>query len=139
MTLQSRLSDLITAIGADIKSLGVTASREAYPFTMTGTLTTKTGVNRVYLESGYVVDSVRASVGTAPSGGTVIVDVHRNGTTIYGTQANRPTIASGAYTALGGTASNGTFVAGDYLTVDVDAITAPAADLTVVVRMRKTS
>ena len=35
------------------------------------------------------------NVGTAPTGGSVVVDILLNGTTIYGTPANRPTIASG--------------------------------------------
>lgn len=119
----------------------LTHATEAYPFTMAGTLTTKVGAMRVYMEGPYVVDSVRASVGTAPTGASVIVDVNRNGTTIYTTQGNRPTIAVSTNTALGGAAANGTFANGDYLTVDVDQIgsTVAGADLVVVVRMRRTA
>lgn len=119
----------------------LTHAIEAYPFTMPGTLTTKVGAGRVYMEGTYVVESVRASVGTAPTGAAVIVDVNRNGTTIYTTQTNRPTIAVSTQTATGGTAANGSFVAGDYLTVDVDQIgsTVAGAELVVVVRMRRVS
>lgn len=139
MSLQTRLEALITAIGTDVKNLLALYPREPIQFVMSGTLTTKVGDYRVYMDKACTVDSVTISVNTAPSGGTVIVDVNRNGTTIYGTQTNRPTIASTGFTANGGAASNGTFAAGDYLTVDVDAVTAPAANLTVYVRMRRTA
>jgi hypothetical protein len=121
------------------RELGPSAILEAYTFSMAGTLTTKVGPHRVYMEQPGTVDTVRASVGTAPTGATVLVDVNRNGTTIYGTQGNRPTIAASGFTALGGVASNAAFAAGDYLTVDVDQIgsTVAGADLTVVVRIRR--
>lgn len=104
-------------------------------FTVPGTLVVGTGKARYYVPTGRTISSVRASVGTAPTGASVIVDVNKNGTTIYGTQANRPTIAASGFTALGGAASAGTLVAGDYLTVDVDQIgsTIAGADLTVTI------
>jgi len=50
------------------------------------------------------IAAVRASLITAPTGATFIVDVLVNGTSIYtGVTANRPTIAISAFTALGGT------------------------------------
>lgn len=112
---------------------------EAYTFSVTGTLADATGKSRIYMEQACVVETVRAAVGTAPLGGNEIIDVNRNGTTIYTTQANRPTIAASGNSALGGAAANATFAAGDYLTVDVDAdgtATTRAADLAVTVRMR---
>lgn len=104
-------------------------------FSISGDVATMTGAHRLYLKNGGTIAEVRASVGTAPTGASLIVDVNRNGTTIYGTQANRPTIAASGNTATGGAASNGTFSAGDYLTVDVDQVgsTVAGADLTVTV------
>lgn len=104
-------------------------------FSISGDVATMTGAHRLYLKNGGTIAQVRASVGTAPTGASLIVDVNRNGTTIYGTQANRPTIAASGNTATGGAASNGTFSAGDYLTVDVDQVgsTVAGADLTVTV------
>lgn len=121
------------------KDLGAQPMVEAYSFSMAGTLTTKTGAMRVYMEVACKIHSVRASVGTAPTGVAVIVDVNKNGTTAYTTQGNRPTIAVSTNTATGGTAANDTFAAGDYLTVDVDQIgsTVAGAELVVVVRMRR--
>ena len=141
MSLQTRLTAFIQAVGADIKAVQNQAVREAYTFSVAGDLTTKTGAHRIYLEGDYAIESVRASVGTPSSGTNVIVDINRNGSTIYGTQANRPSIATASYTALGGAYSNGVFSANDYLMVDVDQVgsVAAGADLTVVIRLRKTS
>jgi hypothetical protein len=60
------------------------------------------------------------------------VDVNKNGTTIFTTQANRPTIAIGANTALG-TPDITALAQNDYLTFDVDQIgsTVAGANLTV--------
>jgi hypothetical protein len=76
---------------------------------------------------------VRASVGTAPTTQSVIVDVNKNGTTIFTTQGNRPTIAAGANTDASSTPDVTAFAAGDYMTVDVDQIGTGTvgADLTV--------
>jgi hypothetical protein len=53
---------------------------------------------RVYNDTGedLTVTGVRASVGTAPTGATLIVDVNLAGTTIFTTQASRPAIAISA-------------------------------------------
>jgi hypothetical protein len=40
-----------------------------------------------------------ALVATAPTGSGIVVDVLKNGTSVYGTPANRPTIAAGATTS----------------------------------------
>lgn len=108
------------------------------PFSRSGALTVAAGVNRFYLDRAYTLTSVRVGVGTAPTGATLIVDVNKNGTTVYGTQANRPTVAIGANAATGGAASVNSFAAGDYITVDVDQIgsTVAGSDLTVVVYLQ---
>jgi hypothetical protein len=111
------------------------------PFTKTGTLTVTTGTARWYFSENVTILSVRASVGTAPTGASVIVDVNKNDTTIFTTQGNRPAIAvstntSGAVTNMDVT----TCASGDYLTVDIDQIgsTVAGADLTVQIRYRAT-
>lgn len=114
---------------------------EAYTFSVTGAVAVATGKSRIYLEGDYVVETVRAAVNTAPTGAALIVDVNKSGTTIYTTQSARPQIAASANSATGNSPAVTTFTAGDYLTVDVDAIgsTVAGADLTVTVRLRKTS
>lgn len=99
-----------------------------------GTLAVAAGTTRIYNDTGatWTISSIRATVETAPTGGTVVVDVNKNGTTLFTTQANRPTIASAGLTSGKVTNADVTTVAdGDYLTVDVDTTTSPAADLTV--------
>lgn len=102
-------------------------------FSYPGTLTVKVGGARFYLQANRTISYVMASVGTAPAGASVIVDVNRNGVTIFTTQANRPTITAGTNSDLTNTPDVTALSAGDYLTVDVDQIgsTTAGADLTV--------
>lgn len=85
------------------------------------------------------IDEVRIHLGTAPTGATFIVDVNDDGTTIFTTQSNRPTIAISATDATSGTPNGGTAVAkNSVLTIDVDQIgsTIAGSDLVVFVRGR---
>lgn len=105
-------------------------------FAKAGTIAASVGAHRWYNDTGagLTIRSVRASVGTPPTGQSLIVDVHKNGSTIFSTQANRPTIAAGASTSGAVTAINTTTIAaGEYLTVDVDQVGSgtAGADLTV--------
>jgi hypothetical protein len=129
----------------DLDSAGterlLTHAIEAYPFSVNGALTVRTGVSRIYLEGNYTFETCRASVGTAPTGATLIVDVKKNGTTIYSTQSARPTIAISGFSANGNSPAITTFASGDYLTVDIAQIgsTVAGSDLVVTIRLRKTS
>lgn len=78
---------------------------------------------------------VTVAVGEAPTGDDVIIDVHKNGTTIYTTQANRPTIADGSNISSHEVPDVTSVSAGEYLTFDIDQIgsTTPGEDLTVIV------
>ncbi|HEY4569351.1 MAG TPA: hypothetical protein VIH10_07790 [Kribbella sp.] len=114
---------------------------EAYTFSVTGTVAVASGKSRIYLEGDYVVETVRAAVHTPPAGAALVVDVNKNGTSIYPDQANRPSIAAGSNSATGNNLAGTTLAAGDYLTVDVDQVgsTTAGADLTVTVRVRRAS
>lgn len=120
--------------------VSATSDIEVVVFAFSGTLSVRAGKSRVYLEHAYRVESIRAAVDGAPAGAAVLADVNANGTTIFGTQANRPTITAGANTGLAGAASGASLAAGQYLTVDVDQVgsTAPGSDLTVTIRLRRT-
>lgn len=122
--------------------LPVDGSLENLLFSMAGTLTVKTGTLRVPIHGGtFDIISIDAMVGTAPTGASAIVDVNKNGTTVYGTQANRPTIAAGTTDATVGAHSVTSVTSGDYLTVDVDQIgsTVAGADLVVSIRLQRTA
>ena len=106
-------------------------------YSMPSTLAIKTGAIRQYVEAPHTITAVRASVGTAPTGAAIIVDVLVNGTTIYAVPANRPTIAISGNTATGGAASTTSLNAGDYLTVNVSQVgsTVAGADLSVTITL----
>lgn len=119
-----------------VAQLPNSARTRAYPFSYAGTIAVLTGTQRLYNDSGgtWTIRSVRANLGTAPTGSSVIVDVKVNGATIFTTQANRPAIASGTNTSGKVTNMNVTSVAdGSYLTIDVAQVgsTTAGADLTV--------
>lgn len=105
-------------------------------FSVPGAVAAVTGTARVYIDSGraLTIQAVRASVGTAPTGAALIVDIKKNGVTIFTTQANRPTIAISANTSGKVTNMDVTALAdGDYFTVDVAQVgsTIAGSDLTV--------
>lgn len=103
------------------------------PLSVSGTVTAPTvGKHRLYNDTDITLQvlAVRASVGTAPTA-NLIVDVNRNGNTIFTTSSNRPTIVAGTNTSGKAVPLDVVLIApGDYLTVDVDAGTG-AADLVV--------
>jgi len=110
-------------------------------FFKTGALTTTTGTQRLPIDGTYTIIGTRLMVGTAPTGANLIVDVNKNGTTIYTTQGNRPTVTATQNAGGPGTAPDITaLAAGDYLTVDIDQVgsTVAGSDLTVSVIVSKT-
>jgi len=58
----------------------------------------------------------------APSGDDIIVDVHKNGVTIFTDQGNRPVILDGQNTGISTDLDVTDFQVGDYLTIDVDQV-----------------
>lgn len=108
-------------------------------YSLPGVLYTGPGQIRLYFYDNATIGRVISSVGTPPSGASIIIDVNKNGTTVYGVQTNRPTIASGLYVATS-TPSVTNISAGDYLTVDVDQVgsVVPGSDLVVTIEYTKT-
>lgn len=110
------------------------------PYSKQGTLTVATGTMRLPIDGTYTIVGTRLMVGTAPTGADLIIDVNKNGSTIYSTQANRPKITAGSNSGGPGTAPDVTsLAAGDYLTVDIDQVgsTIAGSDLTVAVVVSK--
>lgn len=107
-------------------------------YSVSGEVSVGTGSFRLYNDTAaaWTIHSVRATVGAAPTGAALLVDVNKNGVTIFGNQAGRPSIAIGAYTS--GKATGMTVIsvaAGDYLTVDVDAVGSVAKGSNLVVQI----
>ena len=109
-------------------------------FSRQGTLAVASGTQRLPIDGPYTIVGTRLMVGTAPTGASILVDVNKNGTSIYTTQANRPVIAAGANAGgPGSTPDITSLVAGDYLTIDVDQVgsTIAGSDLTVTIVVTK--
>lgn len=110
-------------------------------FYQAGTLAVAAGTQYLPVDGVYTITGVRLSVGTAPAGANIIVDIKKNNVTIFTTQANRPAIAAGATSAGPGAAPDVTSLsAGDLLSVDIAQVgsTTPGANLTVVIIVSKT-
>lgn len=112
------------------------------PFTIPGALVAAAGIYRMPVPVLGLVETVLAQVGTAPTGASILLDVHYNGTTIFTTQSNRVTIAASAQVSTIGTinapsvspASNG------YLSIDLDQVGSSVAgsNLAGVIVIRRT-
>jgi hypothetical protein len=95
------------------------------PYGVEGVIAVNIGTAELYNDTGHAVTvaSVRASVGTAPTGADIIVDINKNGTTIFTNQANRPRIIAGMQTSGAVTNMDVKTVAnGEFFTVDVDQV-----------------
>lgn len=103
-----------------------------------GTLSAGAGVLRYRFPKAATVLGISATVNTAPTGAAILIDVNKNGTTLFTTQGNRPSIAINAFaTSAEVTNMNVTsFAAGDYLTVDVDQVGSTVAGANLVVTIR---
>lgn len=104
---------------------GAAGVGQPFTFGVSGTLTVTSYTARLYAPQSCTVQSIRASVGTAPTGTAVIVDVQKNGTSMFtGVTGNRPTIAVSTNTATAGARAAGAdlITAGDYFTVSVTQI-----------------
>lgn len=128
------------------KSLGAAATlashiptkadlKQVASFNVSGTLTVGTGVARFYLPFACTILNVIVSVGTAPTGAAVIVDVNKNGITIFTTQANRPTIAVSTNADTSSVPDVTAMAVNDYFTVDIDQIGSTVAGANLVVQI----
>lgn len=131
------LQDNSLAASQDYVLARVGGAPSIQTFSLTGIASVRTGANRVYNDTGrpLALGTVRVSAATGPAGQALILDVHKDGTTIYSTQGNRPQIAAGQVTGTGGTPDVATWAMGEYLTVDIDQVgtTTPGSDLTVTI------
>jgi len=110
-------------------------------FTQTLTFTVElyvvTAKPRYYSTFDGTITEIAVSVGTAPIGADVIVNIYKNGTTIFDSPSGRPTIPDGSYFDLSSTADTATLSTGDYLTVSIDQVGSSFAgsDLTVQIEL----
>lgn len=135
---ESAVSDSVVL---EVHALADTSTRiESYQFSHGGELGVMVGTSQLPVEGGtFSIVSVAARVGTAPTGSNVVVDIKKNGTSIFVSPADRPTIVAGANAATVGSWGNTTLTSGDYLSVDITQVgsTTPGSNLVVPIRLRK--
>lgn len=102
--------------------------------TYSGTLSTGETPLRIYNRYGHTrqISEVFISVGTAPTGAAIKVDIKINGVSIF-SGGNEPQIAISANTGYSVTFADDTWASGEYITWDITQIgsTIAGADLTV--------
>jgi hypothetical protein len=91
------------------------------PFTVNGFLATATNVTPLILVENILnMKSVSAVLKSPASGVSLILDVNKNGTTIFGDQATRLNIAGGGTYASTASITVTDLTPGDILTLDID-------------------
>ena len=104
-------------------------------FTDDGDVAVGSNPLRIYNSFGEnkTISEVFLSANTPPTDSSIIVDIHKDGTTIFTTQSNRPAIAAGANTGNTTTIEVPIWAVGEYLKMDIDQIGSGTAgsDLTV--------
>lgn len=80
------------------------------------------GTHRFTAEFGLTLTRTRATVGGAPTGAGLRVDVNKNGSSVFSGTGTQPTIAATTNTILVSAYADDTMAAGDYLTMDVDTV-----------------
>lgn len=127
-----------SGIGGEVG--GGAAGSNTSTFSQAGALSVGTGTFKLPFTLAAEIVSIQLAVATSPTGADLIVDVNKNGTTVFTTQANRPTVPDGDANGVGAEAvPDVTSIAeGDYLSVDIDQVgsTVSGEDLTVVIEWR---
>jgi len=108
---------------------------QVFHYHIKGDLNTSTGKQAIRMPFAGKISYVTAALITAPVGASAIVDLHKNGTTMYTTQGNRPTITAGNTYVTATLPDVLTWAAGDVLQLEVDqkGSSTDGADLSVVV------
>ena len=108
---------------------------QVFHYHIKGDLNTTSGKQAIRMPFAGKISYVTAALITAPVGASAIVDLHKNGTTMYTTQGNRPTITAGNTYVTATLPDVLTWAAGDILQLEVDqkGSSTDGADLSVVV------
>ena len=80
---------------AKVPTAQLRAVSQIITFAEAGILVAQPGLTRFRFPFAATITGVTAAIDTAPTGQAVIVDINKNGSTIFTTQANRPSIATG--------------------------------------------
>ncbi len=113
----------------------VNAIRTTFVFPVTGTLATGTSLTAtLVVPATLTIVKAYVVVKTAPTGAAIIVDINKNGTSLWSvTPGNRVQIADGATTGYQTIFDTTALAEGDLLTIDLDQVgsTTSGVDLTI--------
>lgn len=87
-----------------------------------GVLAVETNAASFLAPCDLTITEILAAVDTAPTGANLIIDVNKNGTTMYTTQGNRPTIAATETTETATDPDVISITKGDKISIDIDQI-----------------
>lgn len=95
-----------------------------------GLATVGTKLAQALIPGTFTISTVILWGDNVPTGADLIVDINKNGTTIFTTQANRPKISAGSNSGESGTPNITSINKGDRLSVDTDQVgsTIPGGD-----------
>lgn len=113
----------------------LTQTYRSIRFSFPGTAVVQTGVHRIYFPRAAVILFGHVSAGTAPTNNQIIVDLNKNGTTMYTTQGDRPQVGPFSNNGVATFPAITSVAAGDYLTVDIDQVGNTIAGADVIVRV----
>jgi len=124
------MTGLLTLSGAPTTDLHAATKKYVDDFSITqgitfvipGVAVVKTKATQVLIPGSLTTPKVIIYSDQAPTGASLIVDINKNGTTIFTTQANRPAIAVSGHYDESGTPNVTSFVKGDRVSVDIDQI-----------------
>jgi hypothetical protein len=118
--------------GVDSKLISV---NRAFTWFIEGTQVTGTNLGPRYIvPQNMTIVKAWAIARTGPTGADIIVDINKNGSTIWSTQANRLKIVDGQTTGNTTTFNTTALSAGDYLDFDIDQVgsSVGGVDITIV-------
>ncbi len=117
--------ELVTAAIMNVHirdNFNVLREREVWFSGTPGILQVGSGTHRAYAYEDRTLTTCIAFVNTAPTGAAAEFDVHKDGTTLYTTQGNRPIIAISAFVSSETAPDIQAWAADSYLQVDVDVV-----------------
>jgi|GEM_PF-2980581 hypothetical protein len=127
-----------TSSGHDHDGTDSKAIPRGFAFSVVGTLSTGTSQTPALIAlQAMTISKVYANVKTAPTGASILVDINKNGTSIWATtQANRLTVAAAATTGTQTSFDTTALAEGDILTIDLDQVgsSVAGADITITVK-----
>lgn len=111
--------------------------RPTFEIPINGTLTVGIDLTPyIIVPQNMTIIKAYARVKTSPTGAAILIDINKNGTTIWSTQSNRLTIADAGLSATQTSFNITSLSEGDYLSFDVDQVgsTTPGQDLTIALK-----